>query len=159
MKTYTIHLLKPGKNTEITYHGALIAEEHGHVVVHARWERPPLDLGYTTFETGDHFYEHYYTDRWFNIFEIRSNAGMLKGWYCNVTRPARMENATITSEDLELDLFVSADRSQMVTLDVDEFEARGFEHSDPAAHVAALAALDQLKHMARTGMPPFDAAP
>jgi predicted RNA-binding protein associated with RNAse of E/G family len=68
-----------------------------------------------------------------------------------------MENATITSEDLELDLFVSPDRSQLLTLDVDEFEARDFEHSDPAAHVAALDALEQLKRMAQTGMPPFDA--
>ena len=158
MKTYTIHLLKPSKNTEITYHGAMIAEEQGHVIVHARWDRPTLDLGYITFETGDHFYEHYYTDRWFNIFEIRSDAGVLKGWYCNVTRPARIEDATITSEDLELDLFVSADRLQLLTLDVDEFEARDFEHSDREAYTAALAALAELKHMAQAGMPPFDTA-
>lgn len=157
MKSYTVRLLKPGKNTEIVYHGALIAEEHGHVVIHARWDRATLDLGYTTFETGDHFYEHYYTERWFNIFEIRSEAGILKGWYCNVTRPARIENATITSEDLELDLFVSVDRSRVLTLDIDEFEARDFEYSDREAYVAALAALAELKHMVQTGMPPFDA--
>ncbi|HEU5012161.1 MAG TPA: DUF402 domain-containing protein [Roseiflexaceae bacterium] len=159
MQTYTVHLLKPGKNTTITYQGVLIAEEQGHILIHARWDRPSLDLGYTTFETGDHFYEHYYTDRWFNIFEIHSAAGMLKGWYCNVTRPACMENATITSEDLELDLFVSADRSQLLTLDADEFVARNFEQSDPDAYTAALDALAQLQHMAQTGMPPFDAAP
>lgn len=159
MQTYTVHLVKPGKNTQITYHGAMIAEEQGHVVIHARWERPPLDLGCTIFETGDHFYEHYYMDRWFNIFEIRSDAGMLKGWYCNVTRPARMENATITSEDLELDLFVSADRAQLLTLDANEFEARDFAQSDPEAYTAALDALAQLKHMVQSGMSPFDATP
>lgn len=155
MKSYTVRLLKPGKHTEIVYHGAVIAEEHDHVVIHARWDRPTIDLGYTTFETGDHFYEHYYTDRWFNIFEIHSEAGDLKGWYCNITRPARIENATILSEDLELDLFVSADRSQVLTLDVDEFEARDFAHGDPEAYASSLAALEELKHMAQTGVPPF----
>ncbi len=156
MTSYTIYLLKPGKNSQITYHGVVIAEEQGHIIIHARWERPTLDLGYVTFEPGDHFYEHYYTECWFNIFEIHSNGGILKGWYCNVTRPARIEDATITSEDLELDLFVSADRSQLLTLDVDEFEARNFAQNDPEAYAAALNALDQLRHMAQIGTPPFD---
>jgi hypothetical protein len=54
---------------------------------------------------------------------------------------------------------VSADRSQLLTLDADEFVARNFEQSDPDAYTAALDALAQLQHMAQTGMPPFDAAP
>ena len=75
MQEVTIHLLKPGKGTTITYHGELLADEPGHLLVHARWERPPADLGYVIFEPGDHFYEHYYTERWYNIFEIRDDAG------------------------------------------------------------------------------------
>ena len=52
------------------------------VVLHARWTRKTHDLGYTVFETGDHFTEYFYTDRWHNIFEIRSGSdGTLKGWY------------------------------------------------------------------------------
>ena len=156
MHTITVHLLKPGKGTTVTYQGELLLAEEGHILIHARWERAALDLGYVVFEPGDHFYEHYYTERWFNIFEVRGAAGDLKGWYCNVTRPAQVTGDVITSEDLELDLFVAPDRRHLLRLDLDEFEARDLETVDPPAHSAALAALDELEQMARSGEPPFD---
>ena len=158
MPTITVHLLKPGKGTTITYTGELLRREQGHLLIHARWERPRLDLGYVVFEPGDHFYEHFYTERWYNIFELRGVSGALKGWYCNVTRPAHFDGNTITSEDLDLDLFVAPDRKNIVRLDLDEFAARGLDISDPHAHAAALAALDELERMARDGAPPFDSA-
>ena len=151
--TYTVKLLKPGKGTEITYRGELLLREPNYLLIHARWEQEALDLGYVTFGTGDHFYEHYYTDKWFNIFEIRSEQGVLKGWYCNITKPAWVERPTIYSEDLELDLFVSADRTHIITLDEKEFEARGF---DQTTRDAALKGLGELKKMARAGAAPFD---
>ena len=156
MRTITVHLLKPGKGTTVTYQGELLLSEPGHLLIHARWERAALDLGYVVFEPGDHFYEHYYTDRWFNIFEVRRAAGDLKGWYCNITRPAQVADDVITSEDLELDLFVPPDRQHPLRLDLDEYEARGLATTDPLAHSVALAALDELERMALAGEPPFD---
>ena len=153
MNAYTVKLLKPGKNTEITYQGYELLREPNHLFIHARWDRDALELGYITFETGDHFYEHYYTDKWFNIFEIRSQRGELKGWYCNVTKPAGVEDYTIYSEDLELDLFVSADRQEVVTLDEEEFTEREFSQE---VREAALRGLEELQVMARSAAPPFD---
>src|SRR6476661_2235673 len=118
MRIVTIHLLKPGKSTTITYSGELLRHEPGHMLIHARWERTRLDLGYVVFEPGDHFYEHYYSERWYNIFELRGESGALKGWYCNVCRPAQFDGDTIVSEDLELDLFVAPDRAQILRLDL-----------------------------------------
>lgn len=158
MRAITIQLLKPGKHTTVTYSGELISVDDGHLLIHARWERPRLDLGYLVFEPSDHFYEHFYTDRWFNIFEVRGEAGALKGWYCNITRPAQLTGDVVTSEDLELDLFVSPDRQTRLRLDLDEFDARDLASSEPATYTAALAALDQLERMAREGDPPFDCA-
>jgi protein associated with RNAse G/E len=158
MPIVTVQLLKPAKGTTITYRGELVHADTGHQLIHARWERPRLDLGYVVFEPGDHFYEHYYTERWYNICEVRGTAGALKGWYCNVTRPAIVAGDTITSEDLELDLFVSPDRRDILRLDLDEFAARGFDAADPPAYQAALAALDELERMARAGEAPFDSA-
>jgi predicted RNA-binding protein associated with RNAse of E/G family len=79
----------------------------------------------------------------------------LKGWYCNITRPAHIDGDVITSEDLELDLYVSPDRTTVLRLDEDEFEARGFAGSDPLTYRAARAALDNLERMARAGEAPF----
>ena len=156
MQRITIKLLKPSKGAIITYTGELLRHEPGYMLIHARWERPQLDLGYVAFEPGDHFYEHFYTERWYTVFELRGDAGALKGWYCNVSRPAQFNNALIVSEDLELDLFVAPDRAQMLRLDLDEFAARGFDSTDPEAYAAALAALNELEQMAQAGVPPFD---
>ncbi len=156
MQPITVHLLKPSKRKTVVYQGVLLVEEPGHMLVHARWERKPMDLGYVVFAPGDHFYEHYYTERWYNIFEVRSAEGDLKGWYCNITRPALLEGDVLTSEDLELDLFVAPDRRYLLRLDQEEFEALALDVSAPEAYAAALRALHELEEMARTGAPPFD---
>lgn len=159
MRTLTVHLLKPDSDKNITYSGELVSDEGDHILIHARWEKTDLELGYMTFETGDHFYEHYYTNRWFSIFEIRSATQQLKGWYCNVTRPVRIEGDVLYSEDLALDLFVSPDRQTCLRLDEDEFEALGLAISDPRTYNASLLALAELEQMAIHGMAPFDSPP
>jgi protein associated with RNAse G/E len=156
MQRIKVHLVKPRKQRTVIYEGALLVEEPGHMLVHARWERRAMDLGYVVFAPGDHFFEHYYSERWYNIFEVRSAEGVLKGWYCNITRPACFEAEVVTSEDLELDLFVAPDRKQLLRLDLDEFAALELHVREPAAYDAALRALHELEEMARQGVPPFD---
>ena len=47
---------------------------------------------HATLRRGDRFIETYYTDRWYNIFEIHAREDdRLKGWYCNIAKPAVME--------------------------------------------------------------------
>ena len=158
MQNITVHLLKPGKQKTVIYKGILLAREPGYLLVHARWERTAMDLGYVVFAPGDHFFEHYYTDRWYNIFEVWSAEDTLKGWYCNITRPALMADGVVTSEDLELDLFVAPDRRYLLRLDQEEFDALALDVREPEAHAAALKALHELEDMARRGAPPFDGA-
>jgi len=156
MQRIKVHLVKPRKQKTVIYEGDILVQEPGHVVVHARWERAAMDLGYVVFAPGDHFFEHYYTERWYNIFEVRSAAGDLKGWYCNITRPAVFGAEVLTSEDLELDLFVAPDRQHLLQLDLEEFAALALEVTEPEAYKAALQALHELEEMARTGMSPFN---
>jgi hypothetical protein len=155
VKVVTVRLLKPEKSQEVTYCAGVIRATPEYALVLARWDRPRLDLGYVTFETGDVFFEHFYADRWYNVFELRSATGVLKGWYCNVTRPAIIDIETIISEDLDLDLFVSAGRDRLLRLDVEEFEARGLAQRDPQVYAAAFAALEELERLASAGAPPF----
>ena len=64
----------------------------------------------------------FYTDKWFNVFEIYDrDDGKLKGWYCNITKPAVIEDGSVSFVDLALDLWVSVDGKQTV-LDEDELE-------------------------------------
>lgn len=92
------------------------------IVLDAYWNNPNRDLGYTIFETGDHFIEYYYTDRWFNIFAIASADGRRKGWYCNVAEPASISEERVEHVDLLLDVWVGPDGRTLI-LDEDEFAA------------------------------------
>jgi predicted RNA-binding protein associated with RNAse of E/G family len=87
-----------------------------------------------------------------NIFEIRASDGLLKGWYCNVTRPARITRDEIAAEDLALDLWVEPDGTVQV-LDEDEFARLELP---PEEREAAREALGQLGAMVTRGAPPFD---
>ncbi len=79
------------------------------------------------------FTEHYWRDRWFAVKEVRTGDGGLKGWYCDITRPAVLADGVLTVEDLDLDLWVSADGSCVLRLDEDEFEESGLAERDPTA--------------------------
>jgi|HigsolmetaAR202D_1030399.scaffolds.fasta_scaffold00809_15 Uncharacterized domain/protein associated with RNAses G and E len=156
MKAIQINLLKPLTGDTISYPSELRESSPTLRLVEARWTQADKDLGYVVFETGDRFFEYFYSDRWYTIFRLENQAGDLKGWYCNIARPAQFEESAINSEDLALDLYVSPDRSRLQVLDEDEFAALGLDESDPEAHRESLAALAELQHLARTGAPPFD---
>ena len=77
------------------------------------------------------------------MFQVYSEAGELKGWYCNVTKPARVDGDELTFVDLALDLWVWPD-SRYLVLDEDEFaelEASTYTAEDAALARAALAEL------------------
>ena len=108
----------------IRWSGRVRARTANSVTVEATFTRAErLDLGYTVFERGDRFIEHFFSDRWYNIYEIYSaRDGAQRGWYCNITRPAHIEDSLISHVDLALDVWVDATGAARV-LDEDEFAA------------------------------------
>lgn len=157
-KQVTIRLLKPLKERVITYQAELIRREPGIVVVHARWSSPPVDLGLMRFEPGDSLVEYFYSERWYNIFQLHDPTGALKGWYCNISRPAQFIDDYVESEDLELDLLVGPDRRTIRLDDEDEFARRRLDEDEPGAYRAALAAVEELRALALSGAEPFGEA-
>ncbi len=100
-------------------------------------------MGEIPLEPGDRFVETYYSDRWYNIFEVHSRVGdRLKCWYCNLSYPAEIGVDTITFRDLALDLLVLLDGRQEL-LDEEEFEALTIPSEDRAQ---VLAQLEELKN-------------
>jgi hypothetical protein len=144
-------LVKSGR-TKIRYPAELLADDGIRVTVRAPWAGEGVrDFGFVRFEPGDVFTEYYWRDRWYAVKEVRDGTGELKGWYCDITRPATLSGAELVVEDLDLDLWISADGSDVRRLDEDEFEESGLAASDPAAAAAAVAALDELERLAREG--------
>jgi hypothetical protein len=151
-RSVEVVLVKAGR-TKIRYPAEVVADDGTRLSVRAPWAAEGVrDFGFVRFEPGDVFVEHYWRDRWYAVKEVRSTDGTLKGWYCDVTRPALIGGAEVVVEDLDLDLWVSADGSEVLRLDEDEFEASGLAASDPEAAACAVAALDELAGYGREGL-------
>ncbi len=116
----TVIKLDPQGKEKIRYTGEVLTSWPTEVVIQAYWTLPMHDLGYVQFEPGDLFTEYYYTEHWFNIFEILGGGDMRKGWYCNITEPAQISENTIQQVDLFLDLWVYPN-GETLLLDQDEF--------------------------------------
>jgi uncharacterized protein len=137
------------------YPGEVVERTGRMICLRAYWERPALELGYVTFETGDRFTEWFFSDRWYNIFEVRAARTLrLKGWYCNVATPAHIQEKQVESRDLLLDLWVAPDGICLV-LDEEEFAA--CRDLDVAMRAAALSGLRSLRRAAALQAGPFRA--
>jgi predicted RNA-binding protein associated with RNAse of E/G family len=138
----------------IRYPGRVLERTAGAVVLEAFFSRERMELGYITLKPGDRFVEYFYADRWYNVFVIYDvDDKKLKGWYCNITRPARLEDGRVSAVDLALDLWIAPDGSALV-LDEDEFAALPLAAEEQAA---ARAALDELRSLAAARAGPFAA--
>jgi len=147
----TVRKLDHNGREVIAYPGRVLARTPVSVALATCWERPPADLGYVVLEPGDRWVEAFYTDRWYDVLEIRTAEGRLKGWYCNITRPAHITATEVRAEDLALDLWVDC-QGRAAVLDEEEFAALDLS---PKERAAALAALATLKEMAAQGAAPF----
>jgi predicted RNA-binding protein associated with RNAse of E/G family len=144
-----IIILKRNEKGEETwrYSGTLVGREGNTFHVEAPFNARDTEFMGISLKNGDLFIETYYTDHWYNIFEIHDrDDGRLKGWYCNVGQPAVEEGEGVISYvDLALDLWVSPDGTQTV-LDEDEFAALDL---DPVTRDKARTALTELQALFR----------
>lgn len=140
-----VTLIKRNLHGEATwqYDGQLLRRRAGELLVEAYFNRSDMPFFDTILRQGDRFVELFYTDRWYNIFEVHDrDDDHIKGWYCNVGMPAVEEGGGwLSYVDLALDLWVTPDGEQHV-LDEDEFAALEL---DATTRAKALAALQELR--------------
>lgn len=141
----------PAGDVTYEYEGVLLSHEGNVITLEALFDRADMPFMDVVFKHGDRFVEFYYTDRWYNIFAIHDREDdKVKGWYCNIGKPAIIENGVVSYVDLALDLWVSADGRQTV-LDEDEFEAL---HLGEELRTGALTGLRELRRLFKTKKPP-----
>jgi predicted RNA-binding protein associated with RNAse of E/G family len=136
----------------LRYSGSILIQAGNTIVLEAYFSRPDLPIMGTVLRKGDRFVETYYTDRWYNIFEIHDREDdRIKGWYCNITRPAIFEAGNRLSYiDLALDLWISPQGDQTI-LDEDEFAALVL---DDRIRIQARTALAELRRLFRKSKKP-----
>ena len=130
------------------YQGRILSQDADSMLIEAFFNRDDLPFHGITLRENDRFIERYYTNRWYNIFEIHDrDDDRVKAWYCNVTTPAEIEPGRISYVDLALDLLVYPDGSYLV-LDEDEFSELDL---DPQHRLNAHQALTALVDLAEAG--------
>jgi len=136
-----------------SYEGRVMHRSGTSITCMAVFDRDMIQVGKVTFERGDIFEEIFYSDRWYNIFRVsHPRTGAVKGWYCNITRPAVIAEDSIRAEDLALDLLVYPDGDWEV-LDEEEYRELALQ---PSEREQVDAAIKELLQLAASGTPPFD---
>ncbi len=125
MSTPTVTVFKQNHLGEpvFSWESELLAESPTYRQVRAGFsgaDAVPVDK--VTLRKGDLFLESYYTDRWYNLFEVHEGlSDQVKCWYINLSFPAQFSEGSIIWQDLALDLLVYPSGEYRL-LDEDEFD-------------------------------------
>jgi hypothetical protein len=126
------------------YPGRVLVQSPRGYLFEAHFNRSDLDFNGMLLKENDRFLELYLLGKYYNIYQIYDrDDGRLKGWYCNVTKPVRVKDSSISYDDLALDLLVFPDGRQLV-LDEDEFAELSLPAELAQNARAGLAELQQL---------------
>lgn len=131
-----VRKLKPDGKLDYAWDGVVLRCDRTGIVLRAEFNVDLVEREFATFRRGDVFHEFYYWGRAYNVFQISSADGVLKGWYANLGLPARLdeESNDLSYVDLALDIWANPDGS-FVLLDEDELDeilAQHPELSQPA---------------------------
>jgi predicted RNA-binding protein associated with RNAse of E/G family len=126
--------MRPDGSQAFAWDGEVLRCDAAGIVLRAKFNVDLVELGFTTFRRGDEFVEFYYWDRCYNVFQISSPEGTLKGWYANVGLPAELsaDVGELCYVDLELDVWTHPN-GKFVVLDQDEFDVLLAERVELAA--------------------------
>ncbi|MEQ8672194.1 MAG: DUF402 domain-containing protein [Aggregatilineales bacterium] len=134
------------------YEGEVVERGAKFICIQARFNRDIADIGVMVFRRDDLMTEWFYADRWYNVFKVQDASGeRLKGYYCNVTRPAEITDETIAADDLALDVFVSP-AGEIILLDEDEFAELPLNDNE---RQAALDAVEKIRTLVKMNTAPF----
>lgn len=153
--TITIHKLDLHGQELFRYEGELLERSEEQAIVRAIYNRQDQEIFGLELSQGDVFIEYHFTDRWYNLFAILSrDQKQIRGWYCNITRPARLDRAHVYADDLALDVIIDlageprlVDEQEFIELDLPDEDRK-----------QALMAVEELMDLAVNTAGPFEEA-
>jgi len=153
-ETVTVHKLNHEGREVWAYPGRVLRRTASSVTLEGKFDRDDVIVGGMPIRRGDRMVETFHRDRWYNVFTVyEGQSDRLRGWYCNITRPARIDSHDIYADDLALDLVVFPS-GQWAVLDQEQCEAL---HLTDAERRNALDSLNELRSLAGSHLGPFRA--
>jgi protein associated with RNAse G/E len=125
--------MRPDGSQAFAWDGTVLRCDASGIVLRAQFNVDLVDLGFTTFRRGDEFIEFYYWDQCYNVFQVSTPDGTLKGWYSNLGLPAELsaDEGDLRYVDLALDVWTHPN-GEYVVLDQDELDELLAAHVDLA---------------------------
>ena len=148
-----VHKLNDKGRQVWSYSGLLTEKSETSITITATYEGKDEDFHGLRLREGDLFIETFHSDRWYNVFAVHDvDDGRLKGWYCNITRPACIETGHVFAEDLALDLVVLPSGTWRV-LDEEQFAELNISLEE---RQQALKAMTELQTLVARRRGPFE---
>jgi protein associated with RNAse G/E len=118
-----VRKLKPDGALDYAWDGVVLRYDTKGIVLRAEFNVDLVEREFATFRRGDIFVEFYYWDRGYNVFQISTPDGTLKGWYANVGLPAELTDrpGELQYVDLALDVWTEP-TGEFVVLDQEEYD-------------------------------------
>lgn len=159
--TLTIVKLAPDGQEVTRYRGQVLdrAWPESWVGARAIWTNRAVAVDGLWFRPGDRLDEFFSSAEWFNAFQVVAPTGEARGWYANVTYPARLEpgpaGLTLVWHDLYVDVVVLADGTVAIR-DEDELAASALAERAPEIHKKIMATRDLILTRIASRTFPFD---
>ena len=118
-----VRKLRPDGSEIFAWDGAVLRCDQEGIVLRAEFNVDLVEREYATFRRGDVFIEFYYWARPYNVFQVSTADGTLKGWYANLGLPAELDASRndLRYVDLALDVWAGPDGVHVI-LDEDELD-------------------------------------
>ena len=126
----TIHAKKYDGRVRKTWTGGVLTESDEVLVLVARFEKTVKHNDLGIIEAGTVSFEHFWFDRWYNVFRFHRPDGTLLAHYVNIAMPAVLEGEILSYTDLDIDVIRWAD-GRVEVLDRDDFEKNQVKYSYP----------------------------
>jgi predicted RNA-binding protein associated with RNAse of E/G family len=149
----TIIKRDPNGQHVLSYTGNVLQRDETSICIEAWFTLNPVDVALFTIERGDRMVEWFYTDRYYNVFRVHDgDSDTVKGWYCNITRPAEISQDSVASDDLALDVVIIPDGTYRI-LDDDEYQGLTLSRTEQDG---VYAAITLIRALVSANLPPFD---
>lgn len=130
-KQVTVNARKYDGSVRRSWKAGIVSETSSLIVAVGRFDADVLHSDLGLVRKGTVSFEHFWTNRWYNIFRFHEPDGALRNYYCNVAMPAVLQGDVLDFVDLDIDVVVWPDLTVDV-LDREDFEENSIKFGYPA---------------------------
>ena len=117
----TINSRKYDGSIRRSWKAGVVSQSNDLIVAVGRFDRDVEHNDLGLIRSGTVSFEHFWLDRWYNVFRFHEPDVTFKSYYCNIAMPAVLNGLELDFVDLDIDVVVWPD-GRVEVLDRDDFE-------------------------------------